>query len=78
MEISLMVEIIPSKSELTSIDNAENIGEWGEWGEITIEFIHENMEDESHDISDHSSCESESLLSKLTVTSSFHFSVIAT
>ena len=70
-----MVEIVSSKSESTSIDDAENIGEWGGWGEWgeMIEFVREILEDESHDISDDSSGESELLLSKLAVTSSFHF-----
>ena len=69
---SSMVEIISSELESTSIDDAENIGEWGERGEM-IEFVREILEDELHNISDDSSGESESLLSKLVVTSSFHF-----
>ena len=73
-----MVEIVSLESESTSINDADNIGKWGERGEIMIEFVHEDLDHELHNVSDHSSGESESLLSKLTITSSFHFSASAT
>ena len=76
-EIRSAVEIVSAESELESmsIDDTESIGEWGEWGGIIIlDLIDAWLEE--HDVSDHSSGKSESLLLRLALISSFCLSVI--
>ena len=79
-EIRSAVEIVSAESELESmsIDDTESIGEWGEWGErggiIILDLIDARLEE--HDVSDHSSGKSESLLLRLALISSFCLSVI--